>query len=143
MSAFNQYFVGTIKNRYANFEGRARRSEYWYFTLFYVLSYLLISFCAGLLTALLGESLAFISIILIAILVFGLLIPNLAVTIRRLHDIGKSGWFMLIGIIPLVGSIILLVYLCSEGQPGTNLYGPDPKALPAANASDHLLDDLD
>jgi len=61
------------------------------------------------------------------ILALGLLIPSLAVGVRRLHDIGKSGWWLLIGLIPLVGAIVLLVFACQDSQPGTNQWGPSPK----------------
>ena len=109
---------------YANFNGRARRSEYWYFYLFNML----ISLGLYLLSSLAGEG--FISSALGTISsLYGLavLIPGLAVCWRRLHDIGKSGanWFFIF--IPIVGAILLIVWFATEGNHGDNAYGPDPK----------------
>lgn len=110
---------------YANFEGRARRSEYWYYVLcnfiittsLWILSFLLIFFGGFLLWFLIG--------------LFGLatFIPNLAVVVRRLHDTGKSGWNYLFVLIPFAGPIILIVFLATEGDRGPNQYGPDPKQV--------------
>lgn len=110
MSGF-QYFVKVIKN-YVNFEGRARRSEYWYFTLFYYLIYI------GL--AVIDFSMDSEGGILTTILAFGLFLPSIAVGVRRVHDLGKSGWYILI-------PIYNLVLFCTNGDEGTNEYGPDPK----------------
>ena len=109
---------------YANFNGRARRSEYWYFYLFNML----ISLGLYLLSSLAGEG--FISSALGTISsLYGLavLIPGLAVCWRRLHDIGKSGanWFFIF--IPIVGAVLLIVWFATEGNHGDNAYGPDPK----------------
>lgn len=121
-SMFDWWKKVFIEN-YANFEGRARRSEYWYFVLFnflvtfaaWILSFLFIFFGGFLLWFVIwGFSLATI-------------IPNLAVQVRRLHDVGKSGWTILFVLIPIVGPILLLVYYCTEGDRGDNEYGPDPK----------------
>ena len=114
-------------NQYADFRGRARRKEYWMFTLFT----LIISLVLGLLDSQFG--LTFYSEIPLA---FGILegiyslaviIPGLAVSVRRLHDIGKSGWYYFICLIPIVGVIILLVWACKEGERNENKWGPDPK----------------
>jgi len=141
MSVFNDYFVDTIKYRYADFEGRARRSEYWYFALFYILIYFGIGIASGAISSI-AEELGVIILAITGIFILLMIIPNLALTVRRLHDTGKSGWFILIGIIPIVGSIILLVFLVSDSQPGTNMYGPNPKTLDQSSTADHLIDDL-
>jgi len=122
------WYVEVFK-KYAVFSGRARRREYWYFSLFNFLALVLLELLvvgteptSGVAT---GPSL------LLAYLVVGYIlasiIPSIAVNVRRLHDIGKSGWFILIGIIPLVGPITLLVFHCMDSEPGTNAYGPNPK----------------
>jgi uncharacterized membrane protein YhaH (DUF805 family) len=121
--------------RYADFSGRSRRREYWLFTLFYTVIFvvLLLGALAPVLAAADGGpppemgpvSVAFT----LACIVFGLgsIIPGLAVTVRRFHDQDKSGWFILLNFIPYIGGIILLVMMCLEGTRGDNSYGPDPK----------------
>jgi uncharacterized membrane protein YhaH (DUF805 family) len=82
------------------------------------------------LAAILGaisETLSGIVMIIFAIAMLGLIIPSIAVAVRRMHDQDKSGWMLLLGLIPLIGSIILLVFYCTDGTPGPNQYGPDPK----------------
>lgn len=105
---------------YFNFSGRARRKEYWMFTLFNFL----ISFVISLV-----ETLLYGNTIIMYIYSIALLLPGLAVCIRRLHDVGKSGWMYLICLIPVVGAIWLLILFCTDSQPGTNEYGPNPKEL--------------
>ena len=108
---------------YATFEGRARRKEYWMFALFNFI----IAFAWGFVEGLLGIG-GFISGL------YGLvaLLPGISVSVRRMHDIGKSGWWLWIGLIPLVGAIVLLVFACTEGTRGPHMYGDDPKAGEAA-----------
>lgn len=118
--------------RYAEFDGRSRRMEYWMFTLGYwiVLTiWVVLSFLVGaLIGGREGDDFAVgMMLIGIVVIVLGLFIPSLAVSIRRLHDQGKSGWFYLISFIPYVGGIILLVLMCIAGDEGENEYGPDPK----------------
>ena len=120
--------VKTVFGKYATFSGRARRSEYWNFVLFNIL----VSFCLGFLGGLLGgltgsETITTIFTGISGIWGLAVLIPSLAVIWRRLHDIGKSGAYFFFTLIPLVGAIILLVWLAQPGQPGPNQYGPDPK----------------
>ena len=125
MSAFQNYFVDTVKNRYAKFDGRASRSEYWYFTLFY----LLVVIALVALSAVLGNvssTLAMIFSGLIVLLTLGMIVPSIAVSIRRLHDSDKTGWFLLCSFIPFIGSIIMIVLMCLESTPGSNQYGPNP-----------------
>lgn len=116
-----------VFDNYANFNGRARRSEYWYFVLATII--LIIPFYALLIVGVVtqkewllisGGAVFFLGIL-------GLIIPSLAVTVRRLHDINKSGWYYFVGFIPLVGGIITLVWSCTAGTPGPNEYGEDPK----------------
>lgn len=98
--------------RYADFNGRSRRSEYWWASL-------AITLIGGVVTAILGD-LSFIWSL-------ATLIPSLAISVRRLHDIGKSGWWYLISLIPLVGLIIMLVWCCQDSTED-NQWGPNPKA---------------
>ena len=102
---------------YFNFEGRARRSEYWWFVL--------ANFCASIVLSFLGNLINFPW--LTTILSLALLIPSLGLTARRLHDIGKSGWVMLISIIPIVGAILLIIWCAKDGDPQPNQYGPSTK----------------
>lgn len=107
------YLKKCFAQDFANFNGRARREEFWYFYLAYVI----ITAIAGLISSWLSS---------IAGVVF--LVPNLAVAARRLHDTGRSGWFLLLGLIPLVGTIILIVFFAQEGKPESNKWGTNPKA---------------
>lgn len=121
---FNWWVKVVIKN-YANFEGRARRSEYWYFALVNIL--LIIPFYI-LLFSFDQEFSQFVNVFgaLYAIFFLGLFIPWLAVAVRRLHDLDKSGWYLLIYFIPF-GGIVLLVWFFTEGNKFPNKYGDDPK----------------
>lgn len=107
-------WVKKCLRNYANFNGRARRKEYWYFNLAYVIIYVV----AILLDSMLGSK-----GILPALVTLGLVIPMIAVQIRRLHDISKSGWWVLISFIPLIGSILLLVWLATDTKPESNQWG--------------------
>jgi uncharacterized membrane protein YhaH (DUF805 family) len=113
--------------RYAEFSGRSRRKEYWFFTLFFVLA----SFVAlGLDMALgtLDDETGFGPVG--GLLTLALLLPSLAVTVRRLHDTGRSGWWMLIFFVPLIG-LVGFYFMVKDGDRGENRFGPDPKAEPA------------
>ena len=119
--------------RYADFSGRSRRREYWMFFLFNMLiglavwTLLALLFVAGLSeSAMMAVMTPVFALYGLAVLAF--LIPGLAVTIRRLHDTDRSGWTLLLAFIPLIGAILLLVFYCTEGTPGPNRYGEDPKA---------------
>lgn len=113
--------VRTVLSKYATFSGRARRSEYWWFALFAGIVYIV----AGIIDAVIGNA------VLGYIVMLALLLPSLAVTVRRLHDTGRTGWWILIGIVPLIGAIVLLVFEVQDSQPGANNYGPSPKAVGA------------
>lgn len=112
------YYINAFKN-YVNFKGRARRKEYWMFVLFNFI----VAFVLGIIDGLIGIT------VLSTIYSLAVIIPSLALCFRRLHDIGKSGAWILIGLIPLVGEIILLVFFCTDSQAGENQYGPNPKGV--------------
>ncbi|WP_431099223.1 DUF805 domain-containing protein [Polaromonas aquatica] len=111
------WYLKVMKN-YFNIDGRARRTEYW----MYFLVYIGIIILAGILDAIIGLGLVGLLVAL------GHLIPSITVGVRRLHDIGRSGWFLLIGLIPFIGWIILLYWAVKEGDPQDNAYGSNPKA---------------
>ena|SRR5215212_3848117 len=114
-----------LQQKYVDFSGRARRSEYWFFALFNVI----VSVVAGIIDGILGTRTAGGSTGLVgAIAGLALLLPNLGVGVRRLHDTGRSGWWLLIGLVPLVGWIVLIVFFVQDSQPD-NQYGPNPKGL--------------
>jgi uncharacterized membrane protein YhaH (DUF805 family) len=118
-----------VFQNYANFSGRARRSEYWYFVLGQFC--LIIPFYALGMAGLLNDSpaMATAGLAMYGIIVLASIIPALAVAVRRLHDTNKSGWYYFIGIIPFIGAIILLVWFFTEGDRSGNNYGNDPKNL--------------
>jgi uncharacterized membrane protein YhaH (DUF805 family) len=126
-----KYYLDVIKN-YVKFDGRARRKEYWMFVLFNVIfSFVasIIDSVAGLTYTSSGNSYGYASVGIISSLYsLAVLLPTIGVGIRRLHDIGKSGWWLLISLVPLAGPIWLLVLLATNGVVGENQYGPDPKA---------------
>lgn len=113
------YFKETLTENYTNFEGRARRKEYWSFQL---VSFIISLVLSGILMAINPELSMIANIYSLAVLV-----PSLGIAVRRLHDVGKSGWFLLIALIPLIGAIWLLVLFFTDGEAGSNEYGPNPK----------------
>jgi uncharacterized membrane protein YhaH (DUF805 family) len=118
------WYVKVLKN-YAMFTGRARRTEFWMFALINFLisvGLTVVGMVAG------GRG------VLHGLYALAVLIPSLAVSVRRLHDTNRSGWWMLIGLVPIAGAIVLLVFAVQDGQPGDNQYGPNPKGVPAASA---------
>jgi uncharacterized membrane protein YhaH (DUF805 family) len=122
-----KWYLKVLK-QYADFNGRARRTEYWMFQLFSLLVIIGIGLLASLMKGIVGsETAAFLAGILILVYLIAIFIPSLAVTIRRLHDQNKSGWFLLMQLIPWVGGIIIFVFMVSDGTMGSNQYGPDPK----------------
>lgn len=116
----------TVFKKYADFSGRARRKEYWIFTLFNSIIILFLALLSFALTAA-NSSLGIVFMVIYCIYALAIIVPSLAVAVRRLHDTNRSGWFYLIGFIPVVGGIILLVFFCLDGNPDTNQYGPSPK----------------
>lgn len=139
MTGFD-YFKEAFIHNYANFSGRARRSEYWYFILFNSIISLIIN---GLAYVFENTSSTSISIInLTSWMHTGIVIlPYLAVSVRRLHDTGKSGWLYFLILIPVVGAIILFVFFITEGTKGWNEYGEDPKgeSYPVSGIEDQLV----
>lgn len=113
-----QYYVNAFKN-YVNFQGRARRKEYWMFVLF--------NFIVSTVVAIVAMLIRFPMLSNIYALV--VLCPSVALIVRRLHDIGKGWIWILIGLIPIIGQIWLIVLMCMDSQPGSNEFGPNPKGL--------------
>ena len=121
------WYLEAIK-KYAVFSGRSRRKEYWYFVLFNII----VSIVLGWIDALLGTRGSYAGAgLLSGIYALAVIIPSLAVTVRRLHDIDRSGWWILIGLVPLIGAIVLLVFALLDGTPGANQYGTNPKGATA------------
>lgn len=117
------WWLATMK-KYADFSGRARRKEYWLFALFNVI----FAIVALLLDNLFGTASEDLGYGLIyGLFSLAILIPSLAVTVRRLHDVGKSGWWLFISLIPIIGGIWLFILTITDSQPGDNQYGPNPK----------------
>jgi len=117
--------VKSAFTQYIGFSGRARRSEFWWFALFGALVNVVAAILDGVLGLNFGEDSSIGLIRLIAYLV--LLLPALALTVRRLHDTGRTGWWLLIGLVPLVGGIVLFVFYVSDGTYGPNRFGASPK----------------
>ena len=120
------YFIECMTSKYLCFTGRARRKEYWMFALFNFIAAIVAGFVGGFLAELTNIA-AFA--LLGALYNIAAILPGFAVCFRRLHDIGKSGWWWLIVLIPFVGAIVLLVFMLLDSQPGANKYGPNPKGV--------------
>lgn len=114
--------IKSVYTNYVNFQGRARRSEYWWFYLFYVITSLVLIIVEGLVS---GTSFLYV------IFVIGSFIPALAALVRRLHDTSRSGWWVLIALVPIVGGIWLLVLTVLDSH-ADNRFGPNPKVSAAA-----------
>ena len=124
-----EWYLKVMRDNYANFSGRARRKEYWMFALvqtIVMIGLMILDSVLGLDFELQGISLGYGYLYLIGPIVH--FIPSLAVVVRRLHDVGKSGWFYLLVLIPLIGWAWLFILYCIEGQKEDNKWGPDPKA---------------
>ena len=118
-----EWYIKVLK-QYTDFYGRARRREYWMFVLFNVL----ISLALGIIDNVIGTYSAEMHTGLFeGIYSLAVLVPSLAVTVRRLHDTNRSGWWLLISLIPFLGWALLLVFMILDGTPGENRFGPDPK----------------
>ena len=112
-----------VLRKYAVFSGRARRKEYWMFFLFN----LIIFFVLGLIEGFLRIAPQINGSVLASIYALAILIPGIAVGVRRLHDTNRSGWWLLISLVPLIGAIVILVFMVQDSQPGDNQYGQNPK----------------
>lgn len=114
-----KYFIQALK-QYADFKGRATRKEYWMYYLFYMIFFIVLSMLDGYTG----------SLILSTIFSLVMLVPSISIAARRLHDTGRSGWWQLIALIPLIGAIILIVFLVQDSRED-NRFGPNPKAIAA------------
>lgn len=116
------WYLKVVRDNYANFKGRARRQEYWMFAFINLIIMLILNTI---------DRVAFSADMAILSSIYGLaiLIPGIAVAVRRLHDTDRSGWWALLGLIPIVGTIILIVMMCFDSTPGTNRFGPNPKHI--------------
>lgn len=124
-----KWYLKVLKENYADFNGRARRKEYWMFLLF--------NYVAMIVATIIDSIIGFPLFLLVIAL--GTIVPSIALVVRRMHDLDKSGWFALVGLIPLIGGIWLFVLLVTEGTKGSNQYGEDPKNE-TAEANAELLD---
>ena len=139
----NEY-LNVIRNNYANFQGRARRREYWMFTLINTVILILLQIPVqgavlamsaqeeggSAATGFAGATLVFAVLLLIYAL--AVILPSIAVTVRRLHDSGKSGWWYLLNLVPF-GSLVVLVFCVLDSEPGSNKWGRNPKGLDQAS----------
>ncbi|WP_421243893.1 DUF805 domain-containing protein [Aeromonas sp. 601019] len=116
------WYLSVLK-QYAVFSGRARRTEYWMFVLCNVIAMLLL----GMVDKLIGGDNELIS----SIYSLAVLLPSLAVAARRLHDTDRSAWWLLLGLIPIIGTLVLIYFMVCNGQQGPNRFGDDPKAAPS------------
>lgn len=113
-----------VYQEYAKFSGRSRRKEFWMFHLFY---YLILIFLYMVIAAITAKSNIPVAEIFFYVFSIGSVIPSIAVTVRRLHDVGQSGWMMFINVIPIVGTIVFLVFMLMDSHTGHNRYGENPK----------------
>lgn len=118
-----EWYLKVLK-QYADFKGRARRQEFWMFLLFHMIILFVLGLFGGIITTLLDSPIGVFPMVMYSL---AMIVPSLAVVVRRLHDQNKSGWMYFIAFIPFIGGIWLLVLLCTEGTRGDNMYGPDPK----------------
>ena len=125
-----KYYLHVLRHNYSKFNGRARRKEYWMWTLSVTIIFIfamILDNLLGLNFELMGQDLGYGWIYLIAGIAH--LIPGLAVVVRRLHDVGKSGWFYFIVLIPIIGILWMLILLCSDGKKEDNKWGANPKSI--------------
>jgi uncharacterized membrane protein YhaH (DUF805 family) len=123
-----EYFKICVTTKYAEFNGRARRSEYWYFSLVSFIIICVLAFFSGVLGDTIGSG-------LIIVFYLAIIVPSIAVTIRRMHDVGKSGWYCLI---PIYNLILTL----TDSTPGENEYGPNPKGIGNNKGMDDLINGI-
>jgi len=147
-----EWYLKALKS-YSDFRGRSRRKEYWMYTLFTLIAAVIAAVIDNVLGTTfkiqvgeISQSIGYGYVYLIYAL--ATFIPGLAVSVRRLHDVGKSGWFFLIILIPFIGAVWLLVLLCTDGQLQTNKWGPNPKGdfdaftgfqQPVSTQASHLI----
>lgn len=119
-----RWFLEPLK-KYADFSGRARRSEYWWFSMFTTTISLFLGFVEGMMGVAPDSKYSLFA----GVWCLAIMVPSIAVTVRRLHDTNRSGWWFLISLIPIVGAIVLLVFLAKDSAPGRNRFGPSPKVV--------------
>ena len=127
-------------SEYINFRGRARRREYWFYILFWYIGFILSTILDAVIASIIDYQIFNIFKFLFGV---ALLLPTYGVAVRRLHDIGKSAWWLLISLVPVIGSIWYLILMCLDGTPGSNQYGADPKGRGAVRQPGMQFDDLD
>ena len=132
-----KWFLEALTKKYATFEGRARRSEYWYFVLFYFLAIVVLA----MVDVTVGTYNEEVGVGLLSGL-FGLatIVPSLAVTVRRLHDTDRSGWWVLLELVPFIGWLVVLVFTVLDSQPGANRFGPNPKGVLGVGTPSPIVD---
>lgn len=123
-----------VLKKYAVFSGRARRTEFWTFTLVNIVVTTLLAFIdnSSGMTVSTDVTAAYGVGILSSLYGLAVLIPHLAVSVRRLHDTGRSGWWWLIGLVPVIGAVVLIIFAAQDSQPGSNEYGANPKSAAQA-----------
>jgi uncharacterized membrane protein YhaH (DUF805 family) len=126
------YFKECVTNKYADFNGRARRSEYWYFALVSIIISWTLSFVGAYLMIQSNTSIIYYLSVIFSL---AILVPSIAVGIRRMHDVGKSGWYVLI-------PIYNLILACTDSQPGENAYGPNPKGIGNTGGNDEMISSI-
>ena len=129
MMGFVDAVKNALMNNYANFSGRASRSEYWWFYLFTSLVLFPLAFIDGFMLVIMDvpiDSLLWVFSPMMTLFQLAIFIPSLSVLVRRFHDLGKSGWWFFILLIPCVGVILYIVWMASDGEPHDNMYGPVP-----------------
>lgn len=137
------YFLDAFTKKYADFDGRARRAEFWMFTLYHSLV-ILVLVMLFVFTALVAPKLALIPMAIYLMYGLASLLPSLAVQVRRLHDTDKSGWWLLLSFVPF-GGLVLFVFSVTDSDPGRNQFGPNPKGVKrrAVRDDDDYEDDYD
>ncbi|GMA13692.1 DUF805 domain-containing protein [Deinococcus metallilatus] len=137
----NEY-LNVIRNHYADFRGRARRREYWMFylintiiSLILYLPFIVQTVGAPDPESVMPSGLALVSSLLFLLYSLAVFLPALAVSVRRLHDTGRSGWWFLINFVPLVGGLVFFIFTVLDSQPGPNKWGPNPKGMQSSGAA--------
>lgn len=136
--------LNVIRNHYADFRGRARRREFWMFSLINTVVVILLELpllLSSMGAAAAGQEdwnpggLVMLSLVLTVLYALFVFVPSLAVTIRRPHDTGRSGWWYLINFVPFVGGLVLFIFLVMDSEPGANKWGPNPKGMQSVGAA--------
>lgn len=120
------WYLKVLRENYANFEGRARRTEYWMFQLFNVLAIVVLEVLMGV-SAKIAPVLGIPFGLVIIVYALGIIVPSIAVTTRRLHDTDRSGWWQLLQLVPIIGPIVVFIFTVLDSQPGDNRFGAYPK----------------